>query len=175
MVSYKPQSCSSTSAASTSHRWTFTSPGLRYSLVSFFLFQNLGDIWMMPDFKVTLYLFYRTQHIVCLWKKTWKISTRDLVHSTLSFPPPLPFRPNVKLVQACCTVIYPYRHGSYSWSCSMHLLLPIAATSSPRLFSSPYSTSPWYFYYTVYLTNKILTLKILKLEPLMCSLHCGNR
>ena len=38
MVPYKPQSCSPTSAASTSHIWTCTSQGLQISLVSLFCF-----------------------------------------------------------------------------------------------------------------------------------------
>ena len=113
-------------------------PGITV-FIGFLLFvPNPGDIWMMLDCMVTQYW---TQHIVCLWKKTCKISKHDLNYCTLNFPPPwVPLSPSGQMsswYRPCWATTYPYRHGCDSWSCSLHLLLPIAATYSPHLFSAP--------------------------------------
>ena len=114
LVPYKPQSCSSTSANSATHMNLYR-PGITV-FIGFLLFvPNPG--WHLNDgkLKVTLYLLYWTQHIVIYLFVKENLENFNRPLGSLYFEPPpflntpLPFRPNVELVQAVL---------------SIHLLLP---------------------------------------------------
>ena len=162
MVPYKPQSCFSTSAASTSHIWTCTSLGSLNSLVSFcFCSQTQAMLeW------------YRTIRSPCIWPNTSLFKKESLENFSKklivlwTFPlleSCLPFRLIFELIT---TMLHHHLHLPAHQITAGHIACIFSSLATSP--SGPFSSPPPYSLFNLstmillhcWLNKQLLTIKI---------------